>query len=49
MRVAVSGASSSPKAPRRSSTTEAVSCPVIVAAATPPAPTDLTAISAQVT
>ena len=49
MRLAVSGSASRPKAPIRSRATEAVSWPVIVAAATPPAPTVLTAISAVVT
>ena len=48
-RPSVSGSTSRPNAPIRSSATEAVSWPVTVAAATPPAPTALTAISAQVT
>ena len=36
------GVSSSPRMPIRSMITDAVSCPVIVAAATPPAPIELT-------
>ena len=48
-RVALSGVSSSPRIPSRSMTTAAVSWPVIVAAATPPAPIELTAIRAIVT
>ncbi len=43
------GVSSSPRIPSRSMTTAIVSWPVIVAAATPPAPIELTAIRAMVT
>src|SRR5436189_3243777 len=46
IRVAPRGVRSSPRIPRRSMITDAASCPVIVAAATPPAPIDLTALSA---
>ena len=48
-RSALSGTWSRPNRPRRSITTEAVSWPVTVAAATPPAPIAETAISALVT
>ena len=48
-RASVIGFSGSPKAPTRSRTTDVDSCPAIVAAVAPPAPSVLTVISTVVT